>query len=340
MFLFTIPVLKSNKYQLLDFRSMKLVDAKKRDLEKQGYRIAGEHSAVKVCLWSKKSLRNQGVCYKQKFYGINSHRCVQMTPALPACTLRCVWCWRDINHTSPAWLGTSDSPEKIIDECIKKHVKLLQGFGGLDKTDKKKFKEANNPVHFAISLAGEPTMYPHLPELLLELKKRKISSFVVTNGTQPEMLKKLSKSPPTQLYLTLPSPSEELFLKNCAPLMKDAWKKILESLEIMKFLKQKTRTTIRITLTKDKNMSDLEGYAKLIKIADPLFVEVKAFVSVGYAKQRLGYDNMPLHEEVLGFSKGLAEQLKMNVIDEQKESRVVLLMKRDSKKRVMDFSAA
>jgi len=312
-------------------------DPKKKDLERQGYRLVGEHSAVKTCLWSKKSLRSQGVCYKQKFYGINSHRCVQMTPSLPNCTLRCEWCWRDITHTVPKWSNKTDDSNKIIDECIKKHVKLLQGFGGYDKRDAKKYIEAQEPIHFAISLAGEPTLYPKLPELLVALRKRGISSFLVTNGTNPEMLRKLRRSPPTQLYITLPAPNKEIFERCCAPLIKDAWEKILKSLELMISMRRKTRTTMRLTLAKNVNMFYPEQYAKLIKIANPLFVEVKAYMHVGYSKKRLSYDNMPLHSEIVSFANQLAGHLGMKIVDQQPESRVVLLMKKDTKGRKMKF---
>ena len=40
----------------------------KKLMEKQGYRFIGNHSAVKTCEWTKKSLINKGSCYKQKFY--------------------------------------------------------------------------------------------------------------------------------------------------------------------------------------------------------------------------------------------------------------------------------
>ena len=42
-------------------------------LEKQHYIIVGEHSAVQICGWTKKSLRDEDFCYKEKFYGIQSH---------------------------------------------------------------------------------------------------------------------------------------------------------------------------------------------------------------------------------------------------------------------------
>ncbi|MBW2990907.1 4-demethylwyosine synthase TYW1 [Candidatus Woesearchaeota archaeon] len=312
---------------------------KKKDLEKQGYRLSGEHSAIKVCLWTKKSLRDEGVCYKQKFYGINSHRCVQMTPSLPFCSLRCVWCWRDIEHTKPKWAGKTQAPKEIIEECIKQHIKYLQGFGGNKKTNQHKYKEAQKPLHFAISLAGEPTLYPRLAELIRELKKQKISSFLVTNSTNPDMLRKLKDKNilPTQLYITLPAPNEQVFKKMCSPLVKDGWKKILDSLKVMKELKNRTRTAIRLTLAKDKNMILPEQYAELIKIAEPAFVEVKAYMHVGYSKKRMEINNMPRHNEIKEFANKLAKELGYKIIDEQTASRVVLLMKKDRKDRKLKF---
>jgi tRNA wybutosine-synthesizing protein 1 len=46
-----------------------------------GYRIVGRHSAVKVCHWTKSALKGGKACYKS-WYGIESHRCIQMTPSL------------------------------------------------------------------------------------------------------------------------------------------------------------------------------------------------------------------------------------------------------------------
>ncbi|KAG8061105.1 hypothetical protein GUJ93_ZPchr0003g17704 [Zizania palustris] len=43
-------------------------------LEKQGYKIIGSHSGVKICRWTKSQLRGRGGCYKHSFYGIESHR--------------------------------------------------------------------------------------------------------------------------------------------------------------------------------------------------------------------------------------------------------------------------
>ncbi len=310
-----------------------LSNEKIKDLEKQGYRMVGNHSGIKVCLWTKKAIRCQDVCYKNTFYGIQSHRCVQMTPSLNFCNQRCSWCWRDIEFTKPKWSGKADNPKDIIDGCIAEQIKYLQGFGGSKDTDFKRFREALKPLHFAISLSGEPTLYPKLPELIKELKKRNITSFLVTNGTNSEMLEKLIKQQPTQLYLTLPAPDEETYRRVCSPLVKDSWKKINQSL---KLLKKFNRSVIRLTLAKNINMIKPENYAELVdNKAD--FVEAKAYMFVGYSRQRLTLKDMPRHHEIMKFARIIAKKAKLKIIDEKKESRVVLMMKKDFKERVMEF---
>ena len=294
------------------------------DLYRQGYRIVGSHSAVKACMWTKKAIRGEGYCYKQKFYDTITHRCVQMTPALDVCTHRCVWCWRDIEFTKPGWKGKIDGPSLIVDECIKANTKYLYGFGGSKKTDFKKYNEINKPQQFAISLTGEPTMYPKLPELILELRERGINQFLVTNGTQPAMLKKLldKNAQPTQLYITLPAPNEIVYLKACRPLIKNGWGRILKSLALVSSFK---RNVIRLTLARDINMMNPEKYAGMIKKYKPMYVECKAYMWVGYSKNRLEQRNMPLHPEIKEFANKVAEYSGYKVKDEKKESRVVLL---------------
>lgn len=308
-------------------------ELKKRDLYKQGYRVVGNHSAIKVCLWCKKAIRKEGSCYKNTFYGINSHRCVQMTPALQFCSNRCIFCWRDVDFTKPKWTGKIDDPKDIVDGCIKEHIKYLYGFGGNPKSSKKRYNESLKPLHFAISLAGEPTLYPKLPELIKEIHSRGMTSFLVTNGTNPAMIKKLIKNQPTQLYLTLPAPDRETYSKVCNPLLKNQWKKINETLKLLKKFK---RSAIRLTLVKNHNMIKPEKYAELVgDNAD--FVEAKAFMWVGFSQQRLNIKDMPLHPDIKRFAKEIAKQSGLKIIDEKKESRVVLLMKKDRKDRVMKF---
>jgi len=313
------------------------MDSKRiQDLERQGYRVVGNHSAIKVCMWTRQTIRNKDVCYKNTFYGIQSHRCVQMTPSLPFCTLRCAHCWRDIEWTQNKWAGPVDAPKEIVDGCIKEHLKVLQGFKGNQKIEKHNYIESLVPKHFAISLSGEPTLYPNLPDLIKEIKSRDISSFLVTNGTNPEMLNKLiqEKSMPTQMYLTLPAPNEEIYNKVCNPLIKNGWKKILKSL---KLLKQFDRSTLRLTLTKGINLLNEGQYSELINESNPQFLELKGYVWVGYSRQRLKIENMPKHSDIKEFANKLQNLTAYKIIDEKENSRVILMAKKDDEKRVMKF---
>jgi len=72
-----------------------------------------------------------------------------------------------------------------------------------------------------------------------------------------------------------------------------------------------------------------EHYAKLIEKAFPMFVEVKAYMFVGYSRQRLSLKNMPRHEEVKAFASEIIKYLpRYEIKDEKKESRVVLLARK------------
>lgn len=98
----------------------------------------------------------------------------------------------------------------------------------------------------------------------------------------------------------------------------------------MSTLKGKTRTVFRMNLVKNLNMNHemAKEYAELIKKANPMFVEIKGFMSVGYARQRLGYDRMPYHKEIVDFANEILKFLpEYKFLDEKKESRVVLLGK-------------
>jgi tRNA wybutosine-synthesizing protein 1 len=98
----------------------------------------------------------------------------------------------------------------------------------------------------------------------------------------------------------------------------------MQSLEIMS--KLKTTTVLRITLIKGWTMVHPEEYAKLIEKASPKFIEIKAYMWIGFSKQRLEITNMPKHEEVKEFAEQILKHLKnYKLKDEKKESRVVLL---------------
>jgi len=311
-------------------------DKVKDTLKKQHYEIVGKHSAVQICRWTKKSLINEGVCYKERFYGIKSHLCCQMSPSVMWCPNKCLHCWRAIELNLGEELKDTDSPTEIIENCIKAQRKLLTGFKSNKKINMKKFKEAQEPMQFAISLSGEPTLYDKIGELIEELRKRGKTSFVVTNGLYPEKLKELSlrNQLPTQLYLSLNTPNKELYLKFHRSLKKDAWEIFNKTLDI--FPNLPTRKVIRLTLVKDLNIEEnmIKDYVKLIKKAKPDFIEVKGYMSVGFARERLGYEKMPFHEEVKDYAEKIAKELGWKILDEQKFSRVVLVGKNKEKMKI------
>ncbi|MBU3913012.1 MAG: 4-demethylwyosine synthase TYW1 [Nanoarchaeota archaeon] len=305
----------------------------KEILRKQHYALVGKHSGIQICRWTKKSLLDEGVCYKEKFYGIKSHRCCEMTPCF-LCMNSCLHCWRAVELNLGNKLEKVDDAKFIVDECILAQRKMLTGFGGNLKVNREKFREAQNPKQFAISLSGEPTIYPKLAELVLELRKRKITSFIVTNGLLPEKILELKKKKalPTQLYVSLNYPNEKIFRKITRNKARNAWKKFNKTLELMKNLK--TRTVVRINLVRDLNMNEnlVPEYAKLIEKASPMAIEIKGYMSVGYARQRLGYERMPVHSEIVEFSRKLLKFLPgYKFLDEKQESRVVLLGKNTEK---------
>ena len=65
-----------------------------------------------------------------------------------------------------------DDPKTIIDEAIEAQNNLLCGYYGNDKANKKKLEELKKPTNAAISLAGEPTLYPKIDELIGEFNPR------------------------------------------------------------------------------------------------------------------------------------------------------------------------
>jgi tRNA wybutosine-synthesizing protein 1 len=300
-------------------------------LLKQKYHLVGNHSGVKQCKWLHEALVNNRHCYKQKFYGIKSHQCLQMTPALFYCTQQCVFCWRAQNGDLqiswdemrlPAW----DTPESIIQGCLHAQDRVLTGYKGNEKTDWRKLREAHTPRHVAISLTGEPTLYEPLGELISGFHRRGFTTFLVTNGTLPLKLGALSEEP-TQLYVSLCAPNEQVYNRVCRPQTSGAWAKVTETLRLLPSFK--CPTVIRTTLVKGLNMENTDEYARLVQRASPTYVEAKAYMHVGFSNLRLGFERMPSHREVLAFASRLAEKTGYKILDECTDSRVVMLSRRE-----------
>ena len=294
----------------------------KKILQKQHYNVVGRHSAVKLCHWLKKSILDEGYCYKQQFYGIKSHRCLQMSPAVMWCTQRCIFCWRSTENTIGTKLDDCDEPVEIIEGAIEAQRTLLTGYGGIPtRVNQEKLKEAQDPNQVAISLSGEPTIYPKIGELIEEFNKRNFTTFLVTNGTLPERLEHMEL--PTQLYLSLDAPNEKIYKRLCNPIIPDGWERLNKTLDLFPSLD--TRKVIRLTVVKGWNDLDLDSYTRLIKRTNADFIEVKGYMFVGASRQRLNLENMPSFAEVMDFSEKLGKKLGYEVKDFKEESRVVLL---------------
>jgi tRNA wybutosine-synthesizing protein 1 len=295
----------------------------RKRLEKQHYAIVGDHSAVKLCHWLKQSLIHHRACYKQSFYGIQSHRCLQMTPSLNQCTHSCLFCWRFQGFTEISFTD-ADEPKYILDESIKAQQKLITGFKGDPRCERKKWDEANEPNMVACSLSGEPTLYPYLGEFFEECHNRGMTTFLVSNGTTPEILEQLDPLP-DQLYVSLVAPNEQVYKKLCNPLIPNGWEKLQETLAILPSLD--TRTVIRHTLVNEWNLDDIfiPEYARLIQKADPDFVEPKGYVFVGQSRKRMTLGNMPTHEQIRHFGTILSNEIGYPLTKEKSDSRVVLL---------------
>lgn len=303
---------------------MSLTRTQVEKLESSGYRFVGSHNhaAAKICHWTKQSILDRGVCYKEKFYGIKSHRCLQMAPAVPNCQQKCEFCWRDLSYTQTQWEGEYDDPKTIIDEAIEAQNNLLCGFFGNDKANKEKLEESKTPTNAAISLAGEPMLYPEIDELIAEFNRRNFTTFVVSNGQCVDKLKNLENEP-YQLYLSLDAPTKKIYDEVCQPQISEGWDNLNQSLDTLASFN--SRTCIRTTCVKGRNMINPEKYGELIKKSNPDFVEIKAYMCVGSSRYRLTPDNMPTFDEVKSFAQKIGENCGKKIVNESEVSRVVLL---------------
>jgi tRNA wybutosine-synthesizing protein 1 len=265
-------------------------------LRRQGYRLVGRHSGVKTCHWLKASLTKGEACYKEKFYGIRSHRCMQISPAVSHCSNNCLYCWRILPSEGGGWwdgvgLPDEDTPAEIAQGTINAHKKCVNGFKEHPSINKEMWREAMDPRHVAISLSGEPTSYSMLDGLIEEFGRRGMTTFLVT--------------------------------RVCRPSNPRNWGKLMESLGMLRSFK--CPTVIRITAVRGLNMADASGYARIIEKSAPTYVEVKAYMHVGYSTGRLSFESMPRHGEIVEFAKEIAAESGYVFGDEVPISRVVLL---------------
>ena len=229
-------------------------------------------------------------------------------------------------------------PREIVTKLMEERKKLIVGHYGDPRQDRQKLDESLLPSHYAISLSGEPTMYPKLPELIKYLKSlsQTKSIFLVTNGQEPEMIQRLQDEDalPTQIYLSTNAGDYDSFMKINRPRYKDSWERWNKSLDLLSRLD--TRTVIRITLIRDYNNGDdtIPAFASMINRANAHFIEVKSYMHIGRSRNRLERDNMLSMDEVRHFATELVKQSGIfSVMDESEISRIVILQ---NKKRFID----
>lgn len=299
-------------------------------LVKQGYKIIGTnaHSGVKLCRWTKSMLRGRGGCYKHAFYGIDSHRCMEATPSL-ACANKCVFCWR--HHTNPVgkeWKWLMDPAEEIVQAAVSKHVGMVNEYKGVPGVLPHRLEEGYQVKHCALSLVGEPIMYPQISKLVGELHARRISTFLVTNAQFPDALRALR--PVTQLYVSVDAATRESLKAVDRPLFKDFWERFQECLSLLRDKRQ--RTVYRLTLVKGWNTEELEAYACLLDLGRPDFIEVKGVTYCGSSgASNLTMANVPYHEDVRAFCSALADARggEYGLAAEHEHSCCVLLARKD-----------
>ncbi|XP_035010127.2 S-adenosyl-L-methionine-dependent tRNA 4-demethylwyosine synthase TYW1 [Hippoglossus stenolepis] len=300
-----------------------ITPALREALTKQGYKLIGSHSGVKLCRWTKSMLRGRGGCYKHTFYGIESHRCMETTPSL-ACANKCVFCWR--HHTNPVgteWRWKMDPAEKILQEAVEKHQSLIRQFRGVPGVKPERYEEGLAVKHCALSLVGEPIMYPEINTFIRLLHSQRISSFLVTNAQFPEEIRTLV--PVTQLYVSVDASTRDSLKKIDRPLFKDFWPRFLDSLKALGEKRQ--RTVYRLTLVKAWNVEEMLSYSELISVGQPDFIEVKGVTYCGESSaSTLTMANVPWHQEVVAFVQQLADMLpQYEIACEHEHSNCLLI---------------
>jgi tRNA wybutosine-synthesizing protein 1 len=138
----------------------------------------------------------------------------------------------------------------IVSDAISKHQHLVKQLRGLPGLRLDRWHEAFTVRHCALSLVGEPIMYPHISALVRLLHERRISTFLVTNAQFPEAISNLG--PVTQLYVSIDAATKDTLRAIDRPLFADFYERFLGSLDALRTKRQ--RTVYRMTLVKGGNM--------------------------------------------------------------------------------------
>ncbi|KEG08956.1 tRNA wybutosine-synthesizing protein 1 [Trypanosoma grayi] len=194
-------------------------------------------------------------------------------------------------------------------------VKQMRGVPGVTPV---RLEEAMRVRHCALSLVGEPIMYPEINTFVDLLHEQDISSFMVTNAQFPEQLRDLK--PVTQLYLSIDAPTPEELKRVDRPLFEDYWERCLACVRELR--RKPQRTVFRLTLVNQYNTENVAAYADLVRLGWPDFIEVKGVTYCGTSTTSTltMKENVPRHVEVVRFCEALCEALASCAVPKDKDT--------------------
>ena len=150
---------------------------------------------------------------------------------------------------------------------------MINQMRGVPGVQSDRLAEAFNVRHCALSLVGEPIMYPRINELISELHAREISSFLVTNAQFPECIERLD--PVTQLYVSIDAASKDSLKAIDRPLFKDFWERYKASLDFLRSKQQ--RTVYRLTLVKSWNMDEVKQVSPCLLLIEDICLKCPSY---------------------------------------------------------------
>ncbi|KAJ3106970.1 S-adenosyl-L-methionine-dependent tRNA 4-demethylwyosine synthase [Phlyctochytrium planicorne] len=243
----------------IDLNREMVTPMQRKTLTKEGYKLIGSHSAVKLCS----------------------------------------------NPVGREWRWKIDDPHMIVEEAIEKHRGMINEFKGAPGVKPERLQEAFTVKHCALSLVGEPIMYPHINAFLQDLHEREISSFLVTNAQFPEKI--IDLEPVTQLYVSVDAGTKDALKAIDRPLFKDFWERFTACLVALKEKRQ--RTVYRLTLVKGYNMQDIDNYCELVRMGEPDLIEIKGVTFSQQSKDYMTMKNVPWHVEVREFARAICDRM-------------------------------
>ncbi len=200
-----------------------------------------------------------------------------------------------------------DAPELIVEGALAKHAAMVKEFKGTPGVIPARWAAAAVPRHCALSLVGEPIMYPHINALLRLLHGRRISTFLVTNAQFPDAIAALE--PVTQLYVSIDAPTREALRAVDRPLFADFWERFLGCLDALRAKRQRTVYRLTLIAGPEGNMGRgaAAAYAALIARGAPELIEVKGVTWSGVSDgSNLTMASVPWHADVKAFCEELA----------------------------------